>query len=303
MKQTDPYFSIVVPTRNRPDSLARLLDSVEDQKDGCVEVIVIDDASAEPVKVEPAYRTAVTVLRRDKSEGACSARNLGIEKARGDWIVFLDDDIEFADAGVLQRLARFVDAKPDFGVVGLAELTPNGDWGFNLGSDEAVLEVARFYGCGVAFKSECLAQSGGFFEPLGYYYEEFELSMRVINAGWRIAFHPDLRIIHHRDPVGRDARKIRRLISRNALITAAMRFPIWMVPPAWALQLARFTSQSWLRKPSDWSGPFIVAFTACQISIANATSRVPLKAAALRRYRKLAKLPIRLGSVGEESPI
>lgn len=289
-------LSVVVPTRNRRNVLARLLASIAPQEGTTIEVLLIDDASADPVNLEqarqniPVGRTLpVKLTRCAMPVGACAARNIGIAQASGKYILFLDDDTELVGSDLCSRLVAFADKNPTVGVIALAELTPTGAWGFNFGPPGPPTEVARFHGCGALFRSQCLVEVGGFFEPLNYYYEEFEISMRVINAGWRIVYDPSMLIVHHRDPRGRNTRSIDRLISRNAFITLLARFPFWMIPPALVSQAVRFLKTSWSRH-DRWGLPIVV------YQVLKALPRVlPVRrtvtARALRRYKNLAQHP------------
>jgi GT2 family glycosyltransferase len=292
-------ISIVIPTRNRRDVLGRLVTSIALQDRSDLEAIIIDDASENPVFLEdleaaiPLGKSlSIKVARLERPSGACTARNRGIAEASGRYVLFVDDDIELHGNDLCSRLLGFTESNPSVGVVALAELTPNGKWGLNLGPNETPIEVSRFYGCGALFRAECLNQTGGFFEPLGYYYEEFEISMRVIDKGWRMVFHPEMRIIHYRDPRGRDVRGIRRLISRNALLTAIARFPAWMLPAALLSQLIRFTLVGWRSQPLDLSGPFAVIKATMKEMGTVLTQRNAISTRSLRKYKRLAKRPI-----------
>jgi GT2 family glycosyltransferase len=213
----------------------------------------------------------------------------------------VDDDVELERDDLCSRLLAFTEGNPAVGVVALAEVARDGKWGLNLGPGDIPMEVSRFYGCGALFRTECLNQTGGFLEPLGYYYEEFELSMRVIDKGWRMVFHPEMRIIHHRDPRGRDVRAIRRLISRNALLTILARFPAWMLPAALAWQLIKFTVVCWQCELLDRFGPFAVIKSTLQQSGAVLTLRNVISTRSLRRYKRLAKCPVAWGKSQGES--
>lgn len=70
----------------------RSVDSALAQTIGNVEVVVVDDASETPVRLDPDPR--LRVIRRGRRGGLCAARNDGLGSARGTWIVFLDDDDE-----------------------------------------------------------------------------------------------------------------------------------------------------------------------------------------------------------------
>ena len=90
-----PLFSVIVPTYGRPEYLADCLASILEQTVEDFEVIVVDDASPEPVE-PPAGDTRVRVLRRDTNGGPAAARNTGLEAARGTYLAFCDDDDLFS---------------------------------------------------------------------------------------------------------------------------------------------------------------------------------------------------------------
>jgi glycosyltransferase involved in cell wall biosynthesis len=87
---SNPLLSIVIPTRDRPHLLPRALKSALEQTIDDLEVIVVDDASTQPVDLpsHPRLRT----IRLSSSRGGAGARNAGTEAARGRWIAYLDDD-------------------------------------------------------------------------------------------------------------------------------------------------------------------------------------------------------------------
>ncbi|WP_392407254.1 glycosyltransferase family 2 protein [Chlorogloeopsis fritschii] len=87
---SNPLLSIIIPTRDRPHLLPRAVKSALEQTVDDLEVIVVDDCSAQPVKLpqEPRLR----LLRLDTSRGGAGARNVGTEAARSRWITYLDDD-------------------------------------------------------------------------------------------------------------------------------------------------------------------------------------------------------------------
>lgn len=87
-----PFFSIVIPTFNRARLLGQALESVFAQEFTDYEVIVVDDGSTDDTQAELArYGERVRVLRQE-NQGQGAARNLGIEHARGSYVVFLDSD-------------------------------------------------------------------------------------------------------------------------------------------------------------------------------------------------------------------
>ncbi|WP_338870444.1 glycosyltransferase family 2 protein [Myxococcus stipitatus] len=87
-----PFFSVVIPTYNRARLLERTLASVFAQEERDYEVLVVDDGSTDDtLEVLAGYGEKVRVLQQANA-GPGAARNLGIQEARGEYVVFLDSD-------------------------------------------------------------------------------------------------------------------------------------------------------------------------------------------------------------------
>jgi glycosyltransferase involved in cell wall biosynthesis len=85
--------TIIIPTHDRPELLERAVESALAQTVRDIQVVVVDDGSAEPVRFErPDPR--LLVLRNPQALGASAARNLGLKVAAGRWVTFTDDDDE-----------------------------------------------------------------------------------------------------------------------------------------------------------------------------------------------------------------
>ena len=85
-----PLFSVIIPTHGRPVYLNEALQSVLDQTLDDFEVVIVDDASPEPI--DPPDDTRVKMVYRTENGGAGAARNTGLENAHGRYVTFLDDD-------------------------------------------------------------------------------------------------------------------------------------------------------------------------------------------------------------------
>ncbi len=103
-----PDVTVVIPTRNRATILPGALASAFGQRDVTVEVIVIDDGSTDdtPALLAGIDDGRLCVIRQQTSRGVSAARNHGLERARGEWVAFLDDD----DLWAPNWLAAAVDA-------------------------------------------------------------------------------------------------------------------------------------------------------------------------------------------------
>jgi glycosyltransferase involved in cell wall biosynthesis len=117
-------FSIVVPTHDRPQQLARCLTALARlaYPSTRYEVIVVDDGSAhglEPAIAPWIGRLNVTLLRQANA-GPAAARNAGAAAARGRWLAFTDDDCQ-PEPGWLDALAGALAADPGCAAGGATE--------------------------------------------------------------------------------------------------------------------------------------------------------------------------------------
>lgn len=107
---TPGLVSVVVPTRDRAALLGDTLQALSDQSYQALEIIVVDDGSMDetPGVIQAAAERDPRIrgIRRPVSGGAAAARNAGAEMARGEFLLFEDDDCR----GVPSRLERLVSA-------------------------------------------------------------------------------------------------------------------------------------------------------------------------------------------------
>ena len=93
MSAPRPAATIVIPTHDRPELLERAVASALAQSVPDLQVVVVDDGSAQPVRLaSPDPR--LEVVRNPHPQGPSAARNLGLKLAAGPWITFPDDDDE-----------------------------------------------------------------------------------------------------------------------------------------------------------------------------------------------------------------
>jgi glycosyltransferase involved in cell wall biosynthesis len=103
-----PQVTVVLPTHNRSSMLRQALRSALDQEDVELEVIVVDDGSTDDTQgvVERIDDDRLRVIRHERPLGVSRARNAGIERAKGEWIAFLDDDDLWAPGKLDAHLRR-----------------------------------------------------------------------------------------------------------------------------------------------------------------------------------------------------
>jgi hypothetical protein len=167
------FFSIVIPTYNRARLLEEALESVFAQEFTDYEVLVVDDGSTDgTAQVLARYGERVRGLRQE-NQGQGAARNLGIQQARGEYVVFLDsDDVWFPWTLGTYRQALGMYGGPSV-VMGSAEpfrspeelsgvsreaLRAHGFSDYLATSEDPFVRTA----CVLAVKTEALRRVGGF---------------------------------------------------------------------------------------------------------------------------------------------
>ena len=121
MEQKIPFFSIIIPTYNRPKKLADCLEFLLhlDYPRDRFEVIVIDDGSdipLNPTVVRFLEKLAVTLIRQPNA-GPAAARNTGVKRAKGEFLAFIDDDCA-PSPDWLKKLAHRFAKIPDHAIGG-----------------------------------------------------------------------------------------------------------------------------------------------------------------------------------------
>jgi len=114
-----PLVSVVIPTRNRQQLLARSLASASNQTYKNIEIIVVidgpDPATVDYLTTVPDARLRVVPLKENVRGG--EARNIGVRTATGSWIAFLDDDDEWLPMKVEQQVLAAQRAGPEINFI------------------------------------------------------------------------------------------------------------------------------------------------------------------------------------------
>jgi len=208
-------LTVVVPTYNRTDLLARCLRGLLDQSaaPGDYEIVVVDDGSTEDtatvVRAVGAPEDRLRFLRQE-NKGPAAARNLGVQNARGDIVLFTGDDC-LPDKRLVEEHLRAHDEAGDIGVVGLvtwhpeAEITPfmaflesGPQFGFGKIADPNDVSIWHFYTANCSIRRHRLDEVGGFDEDFKHAaFEDMELAYRMKQRGLRIVYRPSARTYHY----------------------------------------------------------------------------------------------------------
>ena len=103
-----PLVSVVIPTFNRGNFVRWAIQSALSQTHSAVEVIIVDDGSTDETEevIQTIKDPRVRYFRTDNQGNYC-ARNIGLEKAKGEFIAFLDSDDQFLPEKIAKQLEQF----------------------------------------------------------------------------------------------------------------------------------------------------------------------------------------------------
>jgi glycosyltransferase involved in cell wall biosynthesis len=203
-----PLVSIVIPCYNQGDFLAQSIESAFAQTHRPIEVIVVDDGSADSTQTEARRHPAARYVLQ-ANRGVSAARNRGLEESHGEYLVFLDADDRLLPRAVEDGL-RELSRRPDAAfAAGQFRLLVNGqpDSEFRsplVPSDHyRQLLISNFIWCtaAVVHRRGPLVEMGGFRRspPVS---EDRDLYLRIARRHG-IVCHPSLVAEYRRHPRGR----------------------------------------------------------------------------------------------------
>ena len=217
-------ISVVIPLYNKEKSILATIQSVVNQTYTDFELLVINDGSTDKgAEIAASYPdTRIRVIKKENG-GVCSARNCGIQEAKGEYIALLDADDQW-DMKYLEEQMRMVADFPDAAMWGInfAELSdgklirkletglPNGYRGYVQNYFQMPTRVSDlFCSSSVLIRKEVFDKVGIFDERLKYS-EDIDMWYRII-ANYPVAFYDRYMVWYLYDAENRAMNKKRLL--------------------------------------------------------------------------------------------
>ncbi|MBN1493338.1 MAG: glycosyltransferase [Candidatus Omnitrophica bacterium] len=244
MANDQPKVSIITVNYNGKEFLDEFFTSLAnlDYPQKKIEIILVDNGSTDASLASVKKQCPHVITIKNKVNNYARANNLGIKKARGDYIALLNPDTK-VDTGWLNELVTVLHSDDTIGAAGSKILLmdgrihstghieyPNFHWadrGFqepDEGQYDIQTEMPSLCGCALLFKRQCLESVGPFDEDFNMYLEDVDLAKRCYGKGWKMVYVPKSIVHHHYHGImPQDLEEF--YVQRNRLLIVAKYWP------------------------------------------------------------------------------
>lgn len=193
----------IIPVRDRPQSLDRLLSSL----DGLAHVLVVDDCSFEPQAVaDVAAKHGADLIALDHNRGPAGARNAGLRAVTTPYVLFVDSDVVLHADAVRRLVKHFVDPKVGAVAPRIRGLGPVEGWvasyedarsSLDLGPDSGLVhprsKVSWVPSAVLMARVEAMGEGFDASMNVG---EDVDLIWRLTASGWRVRYEAAVEAYH-----------------------------------------------------------------------------------------------------------
>lgn len=209
--QNNVQVDVIILSWNRVDDTIAAIASAAEQEGVRRRILIADQGSApENLHRLEGYLAGVPGARLQKlgrNTGVAGGRNIASAMGDAPYIVALDSDAVFADCSALATAVAHLDAHPELCAIGFRidnYYTGENDatsWDYPPGCrPDTGFPATRFIGAGHAIRRHVFEMVGAYDERLFFCGEELDLCYRMLNAGYRIAYVPEVGIRHKVSP-------------------------------------------------------------------------------------------------------
>lgn len=230
--------SFIIISFNRPEATINSTENVLNQivPEGYeLELIVINNGSTDSYvayvdflrSLSDEQKGKVKYIHNSENLGVAGGRNLGVDSAGGEWLVFIDDDAVFNQLNVIDIISKKYEKYAEENVKILAFLEKRIAEGKDYPSTKSARLAERgefltnfFIGCGHCIHKDVFEKVGAYDSSFFYGVEEYDLCYKALDAGFRILYTNEVSVNHFVDSAGRvtDKEKASRMFVNKMLV-------------------------------------------------------------------------------------
>ena len=218
--ENNPLVSIIIPTKNNKKILKRCIESIQKHTSyKNFEIIIVDNNSTE-LGIKSYYESlSCTILYYKNSFNFSKMNNYAVKHAKGDFLLFLNDDTKVLESDWLQEMIG-VCSQNDVGAVGAKLVYSDNtiqhagivilDTGAGFHPFQNVQEDSNKYfnlinvirdcsavtGACLMTKKEIFTKINGFDDTFDLYYGDADLCLRIIDSGYHVVYTPFTKLLH-----------------------------------------------------------------------------------------------------------
>jgi O-antigen biosynthesis protein len=223
--QKQPLISILIPSKDQPEVLERCVESILSSSYKNFEILIIDNQSqtisTKQSNARLATRPGVQVHSWDYNFNFASINNFGVRLAKGEYLLFLNNDTQILTVDWLERLLEHAQ-RPEVGMVGAKLLYPNNHvqhagvvigmnhrtaghvFKFSTDTEPGYLNrlitlqnYQAVTGACTLMRREVFEEVNGYDPQFAVEYNDIDLCLRLCEKGYRILMTPHVRLYHY----------------------------------------------------------------------------------------------------------
>jgi GT2 family glycosyltransferase len=266
-------LSIIIVTWNTADITLKCVQTIKKYLSGLkYEIIVADNGSEDDTVAKLRKEGDAIIIENKANLGFGRGNNIAAAKASGDYLLFLNSDMELID-GELIDMFNYINVHPEIGLIGPKFLNIDMTDQGSVFPPQSICNALREFWCGqkayskyvpntnkaievwsvsggaVLIKASLFQQIGGWDKRYFMFYEDLELCRQVKKLGYKIFYYPQCRLIHRHGASGKSlanaANQWRRLIPSSKIYHGVIKH--------YLLFLITWSGQKWQKVKSLFS--------------------------------------------------
>lgn len=214
-------LSIIIITWNTANTTIKCIQSIKNNlSDFNYEIIVVDNASTDDTIAKLKKENDIVIIENKTNLGFGRANNMGVNRANGEYLLFLNSDMELFDNKLID-MYNYLSKNPNIGIIAPKylniDLSEQGSvWPpqsllnafkeFWLGKENTYskysplgnkpMEVFSVSGGAMMVKKSIFNKIGGWDKRYFMYFEDLELCRQIRKLGLKIYYYPDCKVVH-----------------------------------------------------------------------------------------------------------
>lgn len=253
-------IAVCITTHNRRDELARTLGAIAALDPAPDEMLVAADGCTDGTDdwVKTAY-PQVRLIVHSQPRGSIPSRNELAAACTCDVFVSLDDDSYPLEPDFIGRMRELFAGNPRLAVATFPQRTDEQPETLTRSDFGAPRFVGSYANSAAALRRSVFEKLGGYYDPFFHAYEEPDLALRCVAAGWEVRYEPCATVRHHFTTTQRNEIRTHQRHARNELWSVLIRCPAPQLIGVAVFRATRQFGYAWhrgiawaVREPQWW---------------------------------------------------